>query len=308
MDGVHVELASEPGFSFTFSETEHTDARNKNYGGIRIAHGRGIRLRERVVIFRVLLAIILQCGFDLLAQSLHIPGRLPGDKQRPDLGADKVVGTAGAEMRQRLGVRRIYEAQDFRQIAEVADQAPGAGDSSPQERKNVERKIAPVVQSLVARSAEQRRALLVHVVYYKLSELIDDGDRIFVALLLRVSPGEQAVATQHNAVAVRTLLHRAPQHHGQLEARTLPRHPNQMVFIQTIEFFHLFTAVGRGRQRDTPVRMQMVNVGKGQKAMKRRINRGSYSALAEGAQRIHVHHFIFEFSAAIFWFQTVQLF
>ena len=103
MDGVHVKLAGEPGFGLVLSETEHADARNQNYGGIGIAHGRGIRLRERLVIFRVLLAVILQRGFDLLAQSLHTPGRLPGNKQRPDFGADEMVGTAGAQMRQRSG-------------------------------------------------------------------------------------------------------------------------------------------------------------------------------------------------------------
>ena len=99
---------------------------------------------NELVIFRVLLAVILQRGIDLLAQSLHTLGRLPGNKQRPDLGADKMVGTAGAQMRQRFGLRRIHEAQDFRQIAEVADQAPGARDPSAQERKNIERKIAPI--------------------------------------------------------------------------------------------------------------------------------------------------------------------
>ncbi len=121
------------------------------------------------------------------------------------------------------------------------------------------------------------------MVYHKLSELIDDRNRIFVALLLGISPGEQAVTAQHNAIAVRTLLHGATQHHGQFETRTLPRHPNQMVVIQTIELFHLFATIGRGRQGDTPVRVQVVDVRKRQKAMKRGVDRGSDGAFAEGA-------------------------
>src|SRR5450755_2078672 len=114
-------------------------------------------------------------------------------------------------MRQLFGLRRIHEAQHFRQIAEVTNQAPHARHSAAQERKNVERKIAPVVQSLVERTAEQRRDFLVEVVYHKLSELIDDGNRIFVALMLGISPGEQAMAAQYNPIAARTLLHGAAQ-------------------------------------------------------------------------------------------------
>ncbi len=90
-------------------------------------------------------------------------------------------------------------------------------------------------------------------------------DRIFVALLLRISPGKEAVAAQHHAIAVRTLLHRAPQHHGQFESRTLPRHPDEMVVEPTIEFFHLFPPVGGGGQGDAPVRMQMIDVRERQK-------------------------------------------
>ena len=126
VDGIDVELAGEPGFGLALSETEHADARNQNHGGIGIAHGRRIGLRKRLVILGIFLAVILQRGINLFAQSLHARGRLPGNKQWPNLGADKVVGTTGAQMRQLLGLRRIHKAQDFRQIAEVADQAPRA--------------------------------------------------------------------------------------------------------------------------------------------------------------------------------------
>ena len=143
------------------------------------------------------------------------------------------------------------------------------------------------------------RAFLLDVIHNKLSQLIDDRDRIFVALLLRISPGKEAVAAQHDAVAVRTLLHRAAQHHGQFESRTLPWHPDQMMVKQTIELFHLFPAVGGGSQRNAPVRMQMIDVREGQKSVQRSVNRSGDAVLAEGAQRIHIHHFIFEFSAAI---------
>ena len=108
-------------------------------------------------------------------------------------------------------------------------------------------------------------------------------DCVFVALLLRISPGEQAVTAQHHAVAVRTLLHRAPQHHGQFESRTLPWHPDQMVVKPAIELFHLFPPVGGSGQGDAPVRMQMIDVRKRQKAVEGRVNRSRNTVLAEGA-------------------------
>ena len=81
-----------------------------------------------------------------------------------------------------------------------------------------------------------------------------------------------------------------------------------MVVKQTIELLHLFAAVGGSGQRDSPVRMQMVDVRERQKAMKRRVNRGSDSALAERAERIHLHHLVFIFRATIDALQPVQLF
>ena len=133
-------------------------------------------------------------------------------------------------------------------------------------------------------------------------------DRVLVALLLRISPGEQAVTAQHHAVAVRTLLHRAPQHHGQFKSRALPWHPDQMMIKPAIELFHLFAAVGGSGQGDAPVRMQMVDVRERQKPVQGSVNRSRNAVLAEGAQRIHVHHLIFVLGAAIFVFQSLQLF
>jgi hypothetical protein len=57
-------------------------------------------------------------------------------------------------MRQLRSLRRIHEAQHLRQVAEVPDHAPRTRNPSAQERKNIEREIAPVFQRLVSRPAE----------------------------------------------------------------------------------------------------------------------------------------------------------
>src|SRR6185437_1020381 len=145
------------------------------------------------------------------------------------------------------------------------------------------------------------------MLYDKLPQLIDYADCVLVAFLLRVSPGEQAVTAQHDAVAVRTLLHRAPQHHGQFESRPLPRHPDEMVVKPAIELFHLFPPVGGSSQRYAPVWMQMIDVWEGKKPVEGSVNRSRNTVFAERAQRIHVHHFIFVLRAPILVFQSPQL-
>src|SRR6478752_705658 len=121
------------------------------------------------------------------------------------------------------------------------------------------------------------------MVHHKLPQLVDDADCVLVALLLRISPGKQAVTAQHHAVAVWTLLHRAPQHHGQFESRALPRHPDEMVIKPAIELFHLFPPVGGSSQGYAPVRMQMIDVRERKKPVKGGVNRSRNTVFAESA-------------------------
>ena len=59
-----------------------------------------------------------------------------------------MIGATGAEVSKLFGIRGIHESQDFRKIAEVADQPPDAGNPAAQERKNIERQIAAILQRL----------------------------------------------------------------------------------------------------------------------------------------------------------------
>src|ERR1700687_5864952 len=98
------------------------------------------------------------------------------------------------------------------------------------------------------------------MVHNELSELVDDGNCVFITLVLGVAPGEKAVAPQNHAVTFGTFLYRATQHHRQLETGTLPGNPDQMVIKEAVELFHLFVAVRGSSKSDAPVRMQMIDV------------------------------------------------
>src|SRR5580704_18665112 len=101
----------------------------------------------------------------------------------------------------------------------------------------------------------------------KLAELVDDRYRVVVTFALRATPCKQAVAAQHHTVAPRRLLDDLLQHHAKLKAGPLPGQPRQLEVKLFIELFHLDLPVGRSRQRDPPVRMQMVNMCKRQEAV-----------------------------------------
>ena len=141
----------------------------------------------------------------------------------------------------------------------------------------------------------------------KLPDLVDYGQRIQIALALRLPPGKQSMAAQHNPIAAGILLGRPLHHHRQLKARPLPRQPHQRVTELAVELLHLHLAVGRGGQRDPPVRMKVVYMRKRQKSVKRRVDRSRHWIAAEGAQRVKVRHLIFPLRALVAPFESQQL-
>ena len=54
---------------------------------------------------------------------------------------------------------------------------------------------------------------------------------------------------------------------GKIESRTLPGNPDDLVAKYSVEFIEFTFAVGTCGQRDRPVRVQMVDMGKRQKGM-----------------------------------------
>ena len=72
----------------------------------------------------------------------------------------------------------------------------------------------------------------------------------------------------------------ALHHHGQLKAGALPGNPDQGVAELAIELVHLGFAVGGGGEGDAPVGMEVVDVGKGQKAVQRRVDGGGDGIVA----------------------------
>src|SRR2546429_1453144 len=107
------------------------------------------------------------------------------------------------------------------------------------------------------------------------------------------------MTTQNNSVAMLISINRLAQHHGQLESRPLPRQPDQPVFKLAIELLHFFQTIRRSSNRNSPVGMKMIDMGKWKKAVQGCINRSRYHVVPERAQRIHIYHLVFKLHAAI---------
>ena len=142
----------------------------------------------------------------------------------------------------------------------------------------------------------------------ELADLVDQRDGSQIALALRLSPREQAVAAKYDAVAVWIVAYCLAKHKPEFKAGTLPWNPYKRVVELAIEFVHLGLAVRRCGQRDAPVGMQMVDVRKGKKSVQRRINRCGHRIIAEGARGIHRHHIVFGFNALIAALEGEQFF
>src|SRR6185312_10225595 len=121
-------------------------------------------------------------------------------------------------MRELLRLRGVHELHHVGCISEAADPALFAADGAANAGKDIESDGGAIVAGLVHGAAKSRLAFGFIVLLDELTDLINDGDGVQVALALGVAPGEEAVAAKNNAVAAGVLLDRALEHHGQLKS------------------------------------------------------------------------------------------
>ena len=111
-DSAVVELGGDARLAFVFAPGDHTQAGNKNHGRIRVAQGGRIVVTTIFVISAIIGAIRFQARADFGFKRSQIAVLwVPIDIKRLDFGAQKMVGTAGAQFSQTRSVVRIDEAQ-----------------------------------------------------------------------------------------------------------------------------------------------------------------------------------------------------
>src|SRR5690242_7068795 len=121
-----------------------------------------------------------------------------------------------------------------------------------------------------ARAAENRALFLLDMFLHELTELVDHGERIQVALTLRLPPGEQSMTAENDAVTTGILLDGRTQHHCELESWPLPRNPNHFVVESAIKLLHLRFPIGGCGERYAPIGMQVIYMTERQESVQGR--------------------------------------
>ena len=133
---------------------------------------------------------------------------------------------------------------------------------------------------------------------------LDDAQRRLIAALRSRPPGEQAVSAEHHADIFGMIGRHLAELQAEIEAGTLPRQKADLVAVNLLR--QLF-GVGRGRDRDHRVGVDVIDVARGNKGVQRRIDRGRARIEIEGAMVEQRDHFVFMRDAAIQPLQRLEL-
>ena len=307
VDGVDIELAGDAGSRLVARDRHHADARQQHHHRVRVAQRRAAGALAALVIGDVVGAVI---GQPALQRSLQRRALEPviglRHDHRTNLGAQKMVGTTGAQRGQRLELVRVDEFEHFRRRVQVQQFRAGLRRQAAQHRQQTRQQRAAlgVGQRVEARAAEHlhlaRRALL----FEPRLRALDQADRVVVASLRSLAPAEQAVSAEHDAAQARVCRVVGAELHAELIAGTLPRHPAD----RALEHL-LCDRLGTRRcgDRDQRVRVHVVDMRVGQRRMQRRVDRRGSRVQVEGAMRQVRHHLVFVREAAVQALQCAQL-
>ncbi len=238
-----------------------------------------------------------------MSESRIAPSASAGTTQRPDLGAQEVIGAAGAERREGVEIARIDEREDFRRIGEVADLALARRNARSDRRHQSDRRLAPLFGRQTRRPlAAKRRRLL--VLGQPFGGAVDDAQRQAIAVARRVGPGEQPVAGEHHAGQAGILARQAAELEAEIEARTLPRQPADLVAENPLG---QRPRIRGRRDGDHRVRMHMVDMRKGREGMQRRVDRRGARIEIENAMGVFLHHSVFVAEPAVERLQALEV-
>ena len=112
-----------------------------------------------------------------------------------------------------------------------------------------------------AASPKQLRSPPFQMLRNELPELVDDCDRVQVAIALRFSPSEEPVTAKKDAIAPEPFRIHAASWPAQNQAAG----QKPACEVRSVELFHFLAAIGRSGEGDSPVRVQMIDMFKRQK-------------------------------------------
>ena len=122
VDGVDVELARDPRRRLVTREGDHPHPRHQIDNRVRVAQGRAVGMPAAIVVGGVILPVGVHGRRKPGQRRVEVGlARVEVHHQRPDLGAQEMVGAACPKRRQRRHVAGVDELQHRRAIVEVPD-------------------------------------------------------------------------------------------------------------------------------------------------------------------------------------------
>ena len=279
---VDEELRRDARLALVLAEAEQPEPGDDDDRGVRITQRRRIEERMRLVVGRVILAILHQpLGDARLERRKPIGRAVERHVERRDARAQEMIGAARAHLAERLRPLRVRERDRVLSAVVVRDDAPVRRHRAAQIGED------PVDERLAARRGrrrgptKERPSGALRVILHELTHLIDGLDAVEVRFLLRLAPGEQPVPAEHDAVAAGSRIDGFAQHQRELEPGPLPRHPRDAAAVLLVELVQLLLPVGAGGERDRPVGVQVIDVRKRQE----RVERACRSTRRRGSRR-----------------------
>ena len=213
--------------------------------------------------------------------------------ERLDFGAQEVVRTTGAQFGQSSGVFAIHKTQDGGVVLDGADEALLLAHLAAQPREQLGEHFAAHLLGqrgvfLSAKGFLVAALFLVGFLDVRRS-LFNEVEREIVAILLVISPVDQAVLAEHHALGLRILGGDLLQGEAELEARTQPRRPDNVL---AVDFFGDLFGILRGTNRDGRIRVRVVHMLAGYKRMQWRVDGRRPRVKVESAVWVHAHHLI----------------
>src|SRR6516165_2642785 len=144
-----------------------------------------------MVVRLVLLTVFSERGVDLSFQRVESSAGWPRYKEWADLGADEVIGATRAEVGQFSRVGRVDELQNIIGVAEACDPAILRAHTPAEVGDDFRCEMLALRARGDGFTSKANGAFRFAVTGDKLADLIDDGERVDVALALRIAPGEK---------------------------------------------------------------------------------------------------------------------
>ena len=294
-DGAVVELSRDAGFGLILAPSNHAEAGDEHDGRVRIAHRRRVRALAGIIISGVVLAVLLEGGGELGLQRGGVFGLgIPIHVERLDLRAEEMVRAGSAELGEARSVLRVHEAENLLVVLDGADETLLIGDlaAEPWEDGGEGRVSLLGVEGLVEGAAEDLGVAALGLVL-GVDEgrgLLDHGEGQFIAGLIVVGPGDEAVLAHHDGLHGWLLAGDVLHGEAELEAWAHPLHVGHLAGEDLLR--EGFAVLGSG-DRDDRVRVHVVDVLARQEAVQRGVDRRSARIQVERRVIVHADHVVF---------------